>query len=275
MTLSKNWRNMQTQILDKNVLPKYVLQGRLDCFRSCSIFSPLQGAAFHSSNDGTFYYSSGIDFAPCNGIISDQKEISDKEIESGLEFFQTRKLPFIWWTSQNLEAKGFQPGGILTGIGLDISHEFPSSNEVSSVKIRPIEGPEELNTFSRMIIHAFGMNPNVIGQYQAVYGAAMHHKEQIHYLAFHEGIPVGTITLSTSDTSGIWNLCVDQEHQNKGIGAALITAALAEAKKLHYDQVMAILMPKGMAWSSFTKLGFKKVCEFPFYLHGASGALER
>lgn len=36
---------------------------------------------------------------------------------------------------------------------------------------------------------------------------------------------------------------------------------------------MAILMPKGMAWTLFTKLGFKEIYQFPFYVYGAS-ALE-
>lgn len=260
---------MQTQTLDKKALLNYVKQGRLDCFRSCSIFSPLQGAAFHSGNDSTYYYSSGIDFAPCNGIVTDEKELSDVEIETGLEFFKARKLPFIWWTSQNLEANGFSPGGVLTGFAADTSQ----SNEAPSVDIRAVAKPEELNTFCRMVIDAFGMNPNVIGQYQAVYGAAMHHNEHINFLAFHDNTPVGTITLSTSDTAGIWNLCVHPEHRNKGIGTALISTALNEAKKLGYAQVMSILMPNGMTLGPFTKLGFQKICEFPFYVRGATAAI--
>ena len=47
-------------------------------------------------------------------------------------------------------------------------------------------------------------------------------------------------------------------------------AALVEAQKRKYNQVMAILMPKGIAWGLFTKLGFKEVCHFPFYVYGVS-----
>lgn len=249
---------MQTQTLDKKALFRFVKQGRLDCFRSCSIFSPLQGAAFHSSNDGSFYYSSGIAFATCNGIVTDQKELSLKEIESGMEFFQTKKLPFIWWTSQNLENMGFKRGGVLTGIAADISG---FSSIAAPFQIRAISKLEELHAFCKIVVDAFEMTRNIVGQYQAVYGAAMHHNEQIHYLAFEDDIPVGTITLSTSETAGIWNLSVHPEHRNKGIGSALITTALTEARKLGYSQVMGI-SPEGM---TFTKLGFQKVCEFPFY----------
>lgn len=255
---------MQTQTLNKSALLEYILQGRLECFRSSSIFSPLQGAAFHSSGDGSFYYSSGIDCAFCNGIITDQKEISDKEIESGIEFFHTRKLPFIWWSSQNLELKEFQAGGALTGIAIDITHGF--SNISPQIAVRLITKNEELNTFSRILIEGFGMCRNIVGQYQAVLGASMHHNEQLHYLAFYENIPVGTVTLTASDSSGIWNISVLPQYQNKGIRTALISTALAEAHKLGYDHVMAILMPKDEAYNTFARMGFQKICEFPYYI---------
>lgn len=254
---------MQTQAIEKKPLQQYVMQGRLDYFRACSIFSPLQGAAFHSNNDSSFYYSSGIDFAPCNGIVSGVKELSDKEIENGIDFFETRKLPFIWWTKQNLEPHGLQPGGMFIGMTLEIPEGFIAA---SDIKIRPLEGFEELNAFSRMVIDAFGMNLNVIGQFQAVYGASMHHNEHLHYLAFYNDQPVGTITLSTSDTTGIWNLSVLPSYRNQGIGTALISTAVEEAKRRGYEQVMVLVPPK-MQFGIFSKLGFKKICEFPVFVH--------
>jgi ribosomal protein S18 acetylase RimI-like enzyme len=71
-------------------------------------------------------------------------------------------------------------------------------------------------------------------------------------------------------SAGIWSLSTLPEFRKNGVGSALVSAALAEAKKRKYDQVMAILMPKGMAWGLFTKLGFKEVCKFPFYVYGVS-----
>lgn len=90
-------------------------------------------------------------------------------------------------------------------------------------------------------------------------------------MAYLNGLPVGTATLSVSPSSaGIWNLATIPEHRKHGIGSALVYAALVEAKKRQYDHVMAILMPKGLAWGLFTKLGFQAVCEFPFYIYGVS-----
>lgn len=84
-------------------------------------------------------------------------------------------------------------------------------------------------------------------------------------------MPVGIATLSISPSSaGIWNLATLPEHRKHGIGGALVHAALMEAKKRQHDQVMAILMPKGLVWGLFAKLGFEAVCEFPFYVYGVS-----
>jgi ribosomal protein S18 acetylase RimI-like enzyme len=87
------------------------------------------------------------------------------------------------------------------------------------------------------------------------------------YRAYLDEVPVGTATLSTSSSSaGIWNLGTLPEYRKKGIGHTLIEATLTEAQKRDYGQVMAILMPKGMAWGIFKKLGFQEVCQFPFYV---------
>lgn len=261
------------QMVEKNALLESVMQGRLGFFRSCSVYSPLPGAAFDESENGSFYYSSGIDYAPCNGVIGDSGIIpSEEEIEKALKYFNSRKVPFIWWTAaQNLENHGFQFGGILTGIAIDIAKGIPTVKTGSQVQVKIISSEEDLRAFATLAVNAFGMNPKALGQFQAINTAAMNHQEQIHFLALLDGIPIGTATLSTcEDSAGIWNLATLPEYRKHGVGTALVSAALLEAKKLQYDYVMAILMPKGMAWGLFTKMGFKEVCQFPFYVYGVS-----
>jgi GNAT superfamily N-acetyltransferase len=95
--------------------------------------------------------------------------------------------------------------------------------------------------------------------------------EQVHFMAYLDGVPVGTSTLSVAPSSaGIWNLATLPDYRKHGIGGALVHVTLVEAKKQHHDQVMAILKPKGMAWGLFTKMGFKAAREFPFYIYGVS-----
>ena len=262
------------QIMEKDELLRSVMQGRLDFLRSFSAYSPLPAAAFQKNTDDSFYYSSGINYAPCNGVMhSKDGVISEQAIERAFEFFHIRKLPFIWWTSsKNLEKKGFQFGGILKGIALDISNERKLNPPAASLlRVRIISAKEDLSAFASIAVKGFGMNLGLLEQFQAVHTAGMENGEQVHFLALFEDVPVGTATLSTSDSSaGIWNLATLSEYRKRGVGTALVASALAEAKKLHYKHVMAILMPKRMAWGLFSKLGFKEVCPFPCYIYGAS-----
>jgi ribosomal protein S18 acetylase RimI-like enzyme len=121
------------------------------------------------------------------------------------------------------------------------------------------------------------MNPKATKQWLALNHSVMKRGEQVHFMAYLNGIPVGTATLSVSPSSaGIWNLATLPEYRKHGIVSALVHVVLIEAKKRQYDQIMAILMPKGVALGLFAKLGFKAVCEFPFYVYGASAeALEK
>jgi len=170
------------------------------------------------------------------------------EIEQTIEYFSVKNLPFIWWTSAKiLETKGFQFGGILTGIALDISQAVPPKPATSSdLEIKIIESETDLDSFTKLAVEAFAMNAIATEQWRALNASVMERDEQVHFLAYLDGIPVGTATLSVSPSSaGIWNLATLPEHRKHGIGAALVYTALVEAKKRQYGQVMAILMPSG------------------------------
>ena len=266
--------NMKMNASEKNALLETVMQGRLDFFRSDSVCSLLPNAEFQDTDQNALY-ASGMDYACCNGVIEkNQSRIpTDDEIDRVIEFFSSKGLPFIWWTEAKLlETKGFQFGGTLTGIALDISQAIPSDSEVlSHLEIKIVESEEELSLFSELAANGFGMNPKAAGQFLAINASVMKQGEAVHFLAYFNETLVGTVTLSTSKLSaGIWNLVTLPEYRKHGIGVALVRATLIEAQRRQYGQVMAILMPKGMAWGLFTKLGFKEACSFPFYVYGVS-----
>ncbi len=251
-----------------------VLQGRLDTFRAGSVCSPLSGAEF-LARDQNILYAWGMDYVCGNGIIEeDQNRIpTDEEIDWTIEHFSAKKLPFMWWTSAKiLETKGFQFGGVLTGIALDITKGIPEKPQRSAdLSIEIVQSEMDVNAFTKLAANAFAMSAKATKQWLELNDSIMKRGEQVHFLARFNGIPVGTATLSVSPSSaGIWNLATLPEYRKTGIGAALVHAALVEAKRRQYDQVMAILMPKGMAWGLFTKLGFKEICQFPFYVYGIS-----
>lgn len=265
---------VKVYIAIEDVLLKSVLQGRFDTFRSGSVCSPLPEAEFKETSQNSVY-AWGMDYVCGNGVMENDGDRipTEEEIDQIIEYFSTKNLPFMWWTSAKvLETKGFQFGGILTGIALDISQGIPHNFQTSSdLKIKIVQTESELKAFTDLAANVFAMNPKAAEQWLALNDSVMKKEEQVHFMAYVNETLVGTATLSVSPSSaGIWNLATIPEHRKHGIGAALVHAALVEAKKRQYNQVMAILMPKGLAWGLFTKLGFKAVCEFPFYVYGVS-----
>lgn len=253
---------------------KTVLQGRFNYFRSGAICSPLPEADFKETSQNSVY-AWGMDYVCGNGVIErDGDRIpAEEEIDHIVEYFSTKDLPFMWWTSAKvLETKGFQFGGILTGIAFDISQGVsPEFQAPSDLEIKIVQSECELKAFTELAANAFDMNSRATDQWLALNDSVMKKEEQVHFMACLNGTLVGTATLSISPSSaGIWNLATKLEHRKQGIGAALVRAAIVEAEKRRYDQVMAILMPKGLAWGLFAKLGFKVVYEFPFYVYGVS-----
>lgn len=253
---------------------KSVMQGRLDGLRAGSVCSPLDGAIFQENEDNAFY-AWGINYVCGNGVI--EKDVNriptDEEIDAAIEFFSSKNLPFSWWSSAKvLEEKGFQFAGNLSGIALDISQELPPKPEhIEHLTIKIIDGEAEVLAFSELAGQASAMHPDAIEEWFSVNMGVMNQQEMIHFMAYLDEKPVGTVTLSISPTAaGIWSLATLPEYRKAGIGSALVHAALVEAKRRDYSHVMAMVMPKGMSSGLFNKLGFKDFCPFPCYLYGLS-----
>lgn len=261
------------KMTEPNVMLDAVLKGRFEFLSTSASSSPLPGAAFQKNPDDSIYYATGIDLATCNGVIAAEEGDPPAEtLISALKFFNDRQLPFLYWTtSPTIENKALQFGGNLTGIALDISTHLPLIDYPAEIDVIKISNQKDLREFARLSIQAFGAKESTLEQFNAVNTAALENNQQCHFLALLKGQPVGTATLSTTEsTAGIWNLTTAQEHRNKGIGTALVCATLMEAKTQNYPHVMAILMPKGLAWGVFSRLGFQSICRFPFYVAGAS-----
>ena len=119
-------------------------------FRSGALRSPLPNADFQDGEERVLY-AWGADYAPGNGIM--EKDVSrvpsEEEIDRTIEYFAARKLPFIWWSGAKvLESKGFQSGGILTGIAVDITEGMPPT-PISSpqLKIKVVATEDDLISF--------------------------------------------------------------------------------------------------------------------------------
>lgn len=256
-------------------LLKSVLQGREDFFRSNAEHSPLHLAGIHDEK-GRFFYSSGLDYAPCNGVIEKLgKKLTEKDIDLALHYFRRKKLPFVWWSDDKLlEKKGFMYGGVLKGIAVEIA-KVPPYEVPQTITIKKTD-TSDLKTFVDISVDAFDMNPNVRSPFLSLLHVLEKEGELVNFLAYVDHKPVATLTLATAPFSaGIWSCATAAGYRRQGIMSALVHTALIEAKKRQYEEVMAILMPKGLAAGVFKQFGFKEISDFPFYIYGISEPLEK
>ena len=103
-----------------------------------------------------------MDYVFGNGVIekNGDRTPTEAEIDRTIKYFSAKNLPFMWWTSAKvLEKNGFQFGGILTGIALDISQGVPSNISISpDLKIEIVKSESEIVAFTNLAANAFAMN---------------------------------------------------------------------------------------------------------------------
>lgn len=73
-----------------------VMMGLIEFFRSASEKTLLPRSDFKDNAQRTIY-STGIDYAPCNGIIEkNEAGLRHNDVKEVVNFFSIKNLPFVW-----------------------------------------------------------------------------------------------------------------------------------------------------------------------------------
>lgn len=87
------------------------------------------------------------------------------------------------------------------------------------------------------------------------------------FTAFRHGRPVGETGLcGGAGVAGIYDVEVLEQFRGRGIGSALVYAALRHARELGYPA--AVLGATGIGLGVYERLGFREVCQLSFYQYG-------
>jgi GNAT superfamily N-acetyltransferase len=95
------------------------------------------------------------------------------------------------------------------------------------------------------------------------------HKPRVvwHFLASVDGRPVGETTmLEGSGVAGIYDVEVLEKFRRRGIGSALVDAALRHGRKLGYPT--AVLGATGMGSKMYARVGFRELSKLSFWKYG-------
>lgn len=89
-----------------------------------------------------------------------------------------------------------------------------------------------------------------------------------HYIAFADGAPVGCASLFiTGEIAGIYNVVTVPTYRRRGIGAALTSFALRDARDR--GCTLGALQASPMSVSMYRALGFEEVCTISHYVWSA------
>jgi GNAT superfamily N-acetyltransferase len=88
-----------------------------------------------------------------------------------------------------------------------------------------------------------------------------------HWVAWSEGKPVGLTTLCKgAGTAGLYGVEVLEQFRRKGIGSALVRAALQQAKDLGFNS--AVLSASSLGKGVYEGQGFREVGKLSFWKYG-------
>lgn len=201
---------------------------------------------------------------------------ADQRIEAALDRCKTRAVPLLWWTGPstrpislggNLVAHGFDHVGELPGMALDLTAWKDTSNPVPGLAIEQVLDKAAAQIWNHTLVLGFQL-PDVVEEALTDSLVSLElspHAPLRHYLARLNGQPVGTITLFFgAGVGGIYNVTTLYHVRERGIGTAIVSAALRIAREEGYRA--AILHSSDMGLRIYQRMGFKTYCALAQYV---------
>ncbi len=201
---------------------------------------------------------------------------TDELIEDALNHFRSLNIKRLAWLAE----EGVPAGEIkkhLLAHGLTFSESFAAEMALDLKDLREdVSRPVGLEIVSvddeqtlRQWIHIASIGFKVPVDLEAVWFEFFNYAACSSpfktYLALLNGEPVGTSQLFTSaGVAGIYNVTCVPEARGQGIGSAIVTAPLLEARKLGYHA--GILQASSMGYKVYQRLGFQDFGKLSVYL---------
>ncbi|MDW3191451.1 MAG: GNAT family N-acetyltransferase [Cytophagales bacterium] len=214
---------------------------------------------------------------PCDtfNTIHVQGNFTSNELEQALEPFQSQNLPFCLWISQeyvndstihDLQEAGLHCQAEEAGMILDLTAYEPISSDKHQ-NIRKATSPEMIREFSQVIANNWSPpDQEVINFYEKTAPEFIQLKERVSLLSYYQdGEAVATVEVFATDDQvvGIHGLATLEDTRGHGIGSALMTKVLNEAKAEGY--LWAVLLATSDGAGIYQKLGFQTLTTFYEY----------
>lgn len=228
---------------------------------------------FHS--ESLTCVDSGI---PCDTFniihITNGQQLVKDELTRVVDHFRKKDFPFcIWIGHEHLTEKVKSIFSVLSitqkniepGMLLDLSR-YPLIENQLHENIRIVKTRKELDDFAR-VIAANWVPPdrNVIEYYDRVAEMILSNTDNLFIVGYLDNEAVSVLEMFPSDerTVGLYGLATIERFRGRGIGSAMMTYALNNAKERGYSQ--AILQASEDGIGIYTRYGFEVVTHYYEY----------
>jgi ribosomal protein S18 acetylase RimI-like enzyme len=225
----------------------------------------------HYDNPNMTGILTGIPHPFMNGILR-LKIPSDQAIEEALTYFNSQKVPFLWWMGSAtqtsdwktcLEAHGVVCDKHIPGMAVDLS----ALNEVHSsppgLIIKPVGNMETLEQWVEGAIIGYELPTGCKARCIKLFASLGFDFPLRNFVGLMDGKPVaGSQLFIAEGVAGIYWVSTVPAARGQGIGTALTLAPLQEARTMGYR--IGILQSSEMGLGVYRRLGFEAYCKIRF-----------
>jgi GNAT superfamily N-acetyltransferase len=199
---------------------------------------------------------------------------ADSRIDERIDACRARRVPMLWWTGPSTTPTDLGDRLVGRGFLLEPAHGMAVTLDAAlaganghGIAVEPVRDAATLATWSRVLCHAFGAPQafgDAFGELAVAIGLDAGSPFR-HYLACVNGEPAATCSLFLgAGVAGIYDVATVPERRQRGLGAAVTRAALADAQASGYRT--AILHSSAAGARLYRSLGFVDICDIGQYV---------
>lgn len=223
--------------------------------------------AVHSNS--LSYVDSGLSSDTFNVIhIQNGSKLTPEAMDSTLSYFKERQLKYcVWINKENLteQVESHFADAPLSlqneekGMALELS-SYQILQNTQHNRISIVNNRDLLSDYASVIASNWSpRDENVMCYYQNAATGYLNPDNGVQLLVYYqEGTPVSTVELFATDheTVGAYGFATLQTHRGKGIGSALLTFAMNQAKEQGYKYLILQASEDGIG--IYRRFGFKE-----------------
>jgi GNAT superfamily N-acetyltransferase len=218
-------------------------------------------------------YRSGLPHPLFNGVIGGRFAPGTEEERSRevMAPFVEAGMPFLWWSTPSTWSLGthraLQAAGAVRedapGMHVDLTGLTPAGRPVDGLVIS-VAKPDDLATFTRIMCEGFEFSAGFEEPIRRLI-EGFDPDQLVNVLATLDGEPVGCGSLwITGETAGVYNIAVLDQARHRGVGYAVTSFLLDEARARGCTE--SVLQATRLGRPVYERLGYVEVCRVPQYV---------